>query len=107
MGANSRRIFSRLHSTRIRTFKFKETIHYLTVRGDVGEKALGRLAEELRDELLSLSHVSDVNIGGSRNEEVTIEVSEEKLFADSAAATRLALLGSRSGNARSDTRGQK
>ena len=61
-----------LEPPRIRTFKFKETIHYLTVRGDVGEKALGRLAEELRDELLSLSHVSDVNIGGSRNEEVTL-----------------------------------
>ena len=98
-----------LEPPRIRTFKFKETIHYLTVRGDVGEKALGRLAEELRDELLSLSHVSDVNIGGSRNEEVTIEVSEEALqryqltFNDLASAIRATSINLSSGELRTPT----
>ena len=98
-----------LEPPRIRTIEWKETIHYLTIRGDVGERALGRLAEELRDELISLSHVSDVGIGGTREEEVTIEVSEEALqryqlsFSELATAIRASSINLSSGELRTAT----
>ena len=98
-----------LEPPRIRTIEWKETIHYLTVSGDIGERALGRLAEEFRDELISLSHVSDVEIGGTREEEVTIEVSEEALqryqlsFAELATAIRASSINLSSGELRTAT----
>ena len=98
-----------LEPPRIRTIEWKETIHYLTIRGDIGERALGRLAEELRDELISLSHVSDVDIGGTREEEVTIEVSEEALqryqlsFDELATAIRASSINLSSGELRTAT----
>ena len=98
-----------LEPPRIRTIEWKETIHYLTVRGNIGERALGRLAEELRDELISLSHVSDVDIGGTRDEEVTIEVSEEALqrygmtFSELATAIRASSINVSSGELRTAT----
>jgi multidrug efflux pump subunit AcrB len=98
-----------LEPPRIRTIEWKETIHYLTIRGDIGERALGRLAEELRDELISLSHVSDVDIGGTREEEVTIEVSEEALqryqlsFGELATAIRASSINLSSGELRTAT----
>ncbi|MEC8633857.1 MAG: efflux RND transporter permease subunit, partial [Pseudomonadota bacterium] len=98
-----------LEPPRIRTIEWTETIHYLTIRGDVGERALGRLAEELRDELISLSHVSDVEIGGTREEEVTIEVSEEALqryqlgFSELATAIRASSINLSSGEIRTAT----
>ena len=94
---------------RIRTIEWKETIHYLTVSGEIGERALGRLAEEFRDELISLSYVSDVEIGGTREEEVTIEVSEEALqryqlsFAELATAIRASSINLSSGELRTAT----
>jgi multidrug efflux pump subunit AcrB len=98
-----------LEPPRIRMIEWKETIHYLTIRGDIGERALGRLAEELRDELISLSHVSDVDIGGTREEEVTIEVSEEALqryqlsFGELATAIRASSINLSSGELRTAT----
>ncbi|MEC8002971.1 MAG: efflux RND transporter permease subunit, partial [Pseudomonadota bacterium] len=98
-----------LEPPRIRTIEWKETIHYLTVSGEIGERALGRLAEEFRDELISLSHVSDVEIGGTREEEVTIEVSEEALqryqlsFAELATAIRASSINLSSGELRTAT----
>ncbi|MEC7958986.1 MAG: efflux RND transporter permease subunit [Pseudomonadota bacterium] len=98
-----------LETPRIRTIEWKETIHYLTVSGEIGERALGRLAEEFRDELISLSHVSDVEIGGTREEEVTIEVSEEALqryqlsFAELATAIRASSINLSSGELRTAT----
>ena len=98
-----------LEPPRIRTIEWKETIHYLTVSGEIGERALGRLAEEFRDELISLSHVSDVEVGGTREEEVTIEVSEEALqryqlsFAELATAIRASSINLSSGELRTAT----
>ena len=98
-----------LEPPRIRTIEWKETIHYLTVSGEIGERALGRLAEEFRDELISLSHVSDVEIGGTREEEVTIEVSEEALqryqlsFAELATAIRASSINLSSGELKTAT----
>ena len=98
-----------LEPARIRTIEWKETIHYLTVQGDIGERALGRLAEELRDELISLSQVSNVRVGGIRDEEVTIEVSEEALqryrlsFGELAAAVRASSINISSGELKTST----
>ena len=77
--------------------------------GDVGERELGRLAEGFRDELLGLSQVSDVDISGARNEEVTIEVSEEALqryqlsFAELSAAIRASSINLSSGDVKTPT----
>jgi len=98
-----------LEPPRIRLLEWKETIHYLTLTGDVGERELGRLAEELRDELLGLSQVSDVSIDGVRSEEVTIEVSEEALqryqlsFAELSAAIRASSINLSSGDVKTPT----
>ncbi len=98
-----------LEPARIRTIEWKETIHYLTVQGDIGERALGRLAEELRDELISLSQVSNVRVAGVRNEEVTIEVSEEALqryqlsFSELATAIKASSINVSSGELRTST----
>lgn len=98
-----------LEPPRIRLLEWKETIHFLTLTGDVGERELGRLAEELRDELLGLSQVSDVSIDGVRSEEVTIEVSEEALqryqlsFAELSAAIRASSINLSSGDVKTPT----
>ncbi len=47
--------------------------------GDIGERSLTRLAEELRDEVAMLPGISIVELFGVRREEVSIEVSEETL----------------------------
>lgn len=66
----------------------------VAVHGDLGERGLKRLAEQLRREAASLPSVSIVQLFGVRNEEVTIEVSEEALqrynlsFSDVATAIR-------------------
>jgi multidrug efflux pump subunit AcrB len=51
----------------------------VAVHGDIGERELKRLAETLRREAAQLSAVSLVQLFGVRQEEVSIEVSEEAL----------------------------
>jgi multidrug efflux pump subunit AcrB len=52
----------------------------IAVHGDLGERALKRLAEELRREVAVLPAITVVQLFGTRREEVTIEVSEEALL---------------------------
>ena len=47
--------------------------------GDIGERALNRLAEDLRDEVAMLPGVSIVELFGTRREEVSVELSEQAL----------------------------
>jgi multidrug efflux pump subunit AcrB len=47
--------------------------------GDVSEKALKTLSERLRDELTAVDGISQVEIAGVRNYEISIEVSEDAL----------------------------
>jgi multidrug efflux pump subunit AcrB len=47
--------------------------------GDTTEKTLKELAERTRDELTALSGISQVEVAGVRNYEISIEVSEEAL----------------------------
>jgi multidrug efflux pump subunit AcrB len=51
----------------------------IAVSGDIGERPLKRLAEELRREVAVLPAISLVELFGTRREEVTIEVSEDAL----------------------------
>jgi multidrug efflux pump subunit AcrB len=51
----------------------------VAVHGDLGERELKRLAETLRREAAVLPAITVVQLFGVRNEEVTIEVSEEAL----------------------------
>ncbi|MEJ2533917.1 MAG: efflux RND transporter permease subunit [Gammaproteobacteria bacterium] len=51
----------------------------VAVHGDLGERELKRLAEELRREAATLPAISVVELFGTRREEVSIQVSEEAL----------------------------
>ncbi|MEJ2582230.1 MAG: efflux RND transporter permease subunit, partial [Acidobacteriota bacterium] len=51
----------------------------VVLHGDASEKTLKALAERVRDELTALEGVSQVEIAGVRNYEISIEVSEESL----------------------------
>ena len=51
----------------------------VVLHGDASEKTLKALAERVRDELTALEGISQVEIAGVRNYEISIEVSEEAL----------------------------
>lgn len=51
----------------------------VTLAGDIGERALKELGEQLRDELAAQPHVSVVDLAGPRPYEVSVEVSEYTL----------------------------
>ncbi len=52
---------------------------YLSLFGDVAERTLKRKAEEIKDDLLDAYGVSQIVLGGVKNWEISIEVSEETL----------------------------
>jgi multidrug efflux pump subunit AcrB len=56
----------------------RHVIH-VAVAGEAPERTLKELAEEIRDELNELPEISQVSISGVREEEITVEVSEEAL----------------------------
>ncbi|MHC4290646.1 MAG: efflux RND transporter permease subunit [Planctomycetota bacterium] len=80
----------------------EETIrnHVITMvlYGDVSERTLKELAEQMRDELTAMPSISQVDVTGGRRYEISIEVSEENLrryglsFSDVSAAVRNASL---------------
>ncbi len=51
----------------------------VVVYGDVKEKILREQAERIRDELLELKNITQVDLGGVRPFEITIEISEQTL----------------------------
>ncbi len=58
--------------------RFNQVVH-LSLFGDVSEQTLRRRATEIKDELLDMSGISKVIVGGLRDWEISIEVSEETL----------------------------
>ena len=83
-----------MENPRVRRFEWRQEMIRVTVAGEVGEKALTRLANKLRNEMAGLPYISQVDVFGSRREEVTIELSERALrnyglsFADVSTAIR-------------------
>lgn len=74
----------------------------VAIFGEVGDRAIKSLGEELRDDLLELPDVTDVVLNGTRKDEISIEVRPEKLaeyglslvnVADAITATNLDLPG--------------
>ncbi|MBN1457756.1 MAG: efflux RND transporter permease subunit [Sedimentisphaerales bacterium] len=57
----------------------RNQVMMVVVYGDVSEKALRSLAENIRDDLTAMENISQVDITGIRDYEISIEVSEENL----------------------------
>jgi multidrug efflux pump subunit AcrB len=51
----------------------------MVIFGDVTEKTLRKLADQIRDDLTMMENISQVSIAGVRPYEISIEVSEENL----------------------------
>ncbi|MDX1570335.1 MAG: efflux RND transporter permease subunit, partial [Xanthomonadales bacterium] len=80
----------------------------IAVHGDLGERELKRLAEDLRGEVATLPAISIVELFGTRREEVSIEVSETALrryglsFQNVADAIRNSSINQSSGTVRTE-----
>lgn len=68
-----------IEQPRIKQWVNRSEMMRVAVHGDAGERALKRLADKLRREVAQLKGVSIVETFGTRNEEVSIEVSESAL----------------------------
>ncbi|MGI9314429.1 MAG: efflux RND transporter permease subunit, partial [Luminiphilus sp.] len=83
-----------IENPRVRRLEWRQEMIRVTIAGDIGERALTRLANRLRNEVAGLPYISQVEVFGSRREEVTIELSERALrtyglsFSDVATAIR-------------------
>ena len=98
-----------IENPRVRRLEWRQEMIRVALAGEVGEKALTRLANKLRNELAGLSYVSQVEVFGSRREEVTIELSERALrnfglsFSDVATAIRRDSMNVSVGEVRTET----
>ncbi len=98
-----------IEKPRVRRQIYRDEMIRVAVHGDLDERSLTRLAEELRLEIMALPYVSIVELFGTRREEVTIEVSEAAMqrysvtFADVAQAIRSSSINLSSGRVRTDT----
>lgn len=63
----------------ITELKTRHKVISAVVSGDVSEKTLKKLADEIRDDLTAMDNISQVSISGVRPYEISIEVSEENL----------------------------
>jgi multidrug efflux pump subunit AcrB len=94
----------------VRRTVYRNEMMRVAVHGaDISERQLTRLAEDLRDEMARLPHVSLVELFGARLEEVTIELSEQAMrqyglsFDEVATAVRGSSLNISSGRVRTAT----
>jgi multidrug efflux pump subunit AcrB len=60
-------------------FAYRHHMAVVSLAGDIGERALKELGEQLRDDLASQPHVSVVELASPRPYEVSVEVSEYTL----------------------------
>jgi len=94
----------------INVFRNRQEVIRLAVSGDetISERELKRFAEKTRREIALLGYVPAVDLFGVRNEEVSIEVSEDALrqygltFGQVAQAVRATSVNSSSGRLRTD-----
>ena len=98
-----------IENPRVRRTEWRQEMIRVAVIGDVGERALTRLAQDLRREVAALPYISQVELFGARAEEVTIEVSEAALrrfgltFGEVSSAIRRSSLNVSSGEVRTPT----
>jgi multidrug efflux pump subunit AcrB len=98
-----------IENPKIRRVEFRQEMMRIAVHGNVGEKVLTQLAEDMRDEIAQLPYISLVDLFGSRREEVTIEVSNAAMrqyglgFAEVAAAIRASSINLSTGQIRTET----
>ena len=59
--------------------EFKGQVMWLSISGPMERRARQTMAQNIRDEIMALPSVNSADIVGSRNYEISIEVSEEKL----------------------------
>ncbi len=94
---------------KVKRTEFREEMIRVAVHGEVGERELTRLAEDLRDQMAALPYISIVNLFGTRREEVTVELSEDSMrrygvsFDQVAAAIRGSSINLSSGQVRTAT----
>jgi len=86
----------------------REEFIRIAVHGDIGERELKRLAEQLRREAANLTAITVVQLFGTRREEVSIEVSEEAMrryklsFSEVADAIRNSSINQSTGSVRTE-----
>jgi multidrug efflux pump subunit AcrB len=64
---------------RISKVRISQPVMWLAVHGDLDEKGLLDLAKQVRDEIISLPHVSSADVVGARAFEIAIEIPEKTL----------------------------
>ena len=69
-----------VEKTVVRKFEPDLPVIAVAIYGDGEEKALKKAARDLRDELLELPGVSRVEVSGTRDDEISVEIQPEKLL---------------------------
>lgn len=69
-----------VESTNIRKLKPRLPVIGVAVYGSGDEAALKRAARDLRDDLLRIPGITDVDLGGVRDDEISIEVRPDRLY---------------------------
>jgi multidrug efflux pump subunit AcrB len=65
--------------TRVRKFEPKWPVISVALHGDLDDRTLKTLGEQLRNDVLALPGISDVALSGTRKDEISVEVSPQKL----------------------------
>ncbi len=98
-----------MENPRVSQVIYRQEVVRVAVHGNLDERTLKNLAEDIRDEVAALPYVSIVNLFGTRREEITIEISEDSLrkyglsFADISDAIRGSSINVSSGRIRTET----
>jgi multidrug efflux pump subunit AcrB len=98
-----------IEKPQVRRTEYRGEMMRVAVHGNISERELTRLAEDLRDEVAALPYVSIVNLFGTRPEEVTVELSESSMrrfsvsFSEVANAIRASSINLSSGQVRTAT----
>jgi len=98
-----------IEKPQVRRTEYRNEMIRVAVHGNISERELTRLAEDLRDEAAALPYVSIVELFGTRKEEVTIELSEASMrrfslnFSEVANAIRASSVNLSSGQVRTAT----
>ena len=98
-----------IENPQVRRTEYRNEMIRVAVHGQISERELTRLAQDLRNEVAALPYVSTLNLFGTRREEVTVELSENAMrrynlsFAEVADAIRANSLNLSSGQVRTET----